>query len=224
LTVSQQQSLFVGDGSPHRLALPKAEAAFYERFFSPGQADLYLQRLLAQTRWQQDELKLYGRVVKLPRLTAWHGDSGAAYTYSGIVNEPATWTPVLLEIKEAIEAVSCATYNSVLLNLYRGGRDSVSWHADDESELGEDPVIGSVSFGETREFQFRPKQGKAATVRVALTHGSFLLMGSGTQRNWEHCIPKTSDERGPRLNLTFRQIVAPAPSCAPGATKPGLGR
>src|SRR5205085_1550841 len=141
----------------------------------------------------------------LPRLTAWYGDAGKSYTYSHIAMKSEPWTPILLYIKNRIEEVVEVSFNSVLLNLYRSGKDSVSWHQDNERELGENPVIGSVSFGGIRRFQFRHRLKKdIGKVDLNLTPGSLLIMKGTTQQCWQHQIPKTSKPVLPRINLTFR--------------------
>jgi len=194
------------DGSPETLEMPDAEVRFYPAFFSGAESDAFYQALLEGTEWRQEQIQLYGRAIPVPRLTAWYGDAGKSYRYSGITVEPAAWTPPLLAIKGAIEGVSGVTFNSVLLNLYRSERDSVAWHSDDEPELGLNPVIGSVSFGETRRFQFRHKQDRQLRRKIELTSGSFLLMQGPTQHCWQHQVPKVSGPRQPRINLTFRII------------------
>ncbi|MEB3213679.1 MAG: alpha-ketoglutarate-dependent dioxygenase AlkB, partial [Leptolyngbyaceae bacterium] len=176
------------------------------------EGDRLFQHLLNEIPWRQDHITIYGKTRALPRKTAWHGDAGASYSYSGIHLHPEPWTPGLVEIKQRIEAVvnrrfPQLCFNSVLLNLYRNGQDSMSWHSDDEPELGRNPVIGSVSFGETRRFVFRHRQNKALKTEVPLTHGSFLLMASETQHFWHHAIPKTARAIAPRINLTFRVII-----------------
>lgn len=189
-----------------QLELPDADVAFYPNFFSTQQSDVFFEDLQNNAAWKQEQIKFYGKLIDLPRLTAWYGDEGKTYTYSGIKVDPAPWTPTLLAIKKEIEAVSDITFNSVLLNFYRGERDSVAWHADDEQKLGENPVIGSVSFGETRTFQLKHKRNKDLKAKVILRHGSYLLMKGATQHNWFHQIPKESKARRPRINLTFRVI------------------
>jgi alkylated DNA repair dioxygenase AlkB len=161
------------------------------------------------TVWRQESFTLYGKTINFPRLTAWFGDEGTSYVYSGIRNIPLPWTPAILEVKAAIEPPSGVVFNSVLLNRYRTGRDSVSWHADDEPEFGENPVIASVSFGGTRTFQLKHKKRKDLKASVELTHGSLLIMRGGTQANWLHQVPKTGKHVEERLNLTFRMVVAP---------------
>jgi len=195
--------------SPHSLDLPDAEVLFYPAFFSSSQADRLLEELRDTTAWRQESFKLYGKDVGFPRLTAWYGDEGSSYVYSGIKNVPLPWTPAILEVKRAVEPPSGVVFNSVLLNRYRTGKDSVSWHADNEPEFGANPVIASASFGGTRTFQLRHKNRKELKASVELTHGSLLIMSGGTQANWLHQIPKTAKPVEERLNLTFRAIVAP---------------
>ena len=178
----------------------------YPHLFSPEERDSFFRKLKENVKWQQEEIKLYGRVIPLPRLTAWFGDAGKTYMYSGITVEPEPWTPILLEIKSRIEEVSDVTFNSVLLNYYRNERDSVSWHSDDESELGKNPIIGSVSFGDVRTFQLKHKTNKSLTISRDLPDGSYLEMAGSTQHHWLHQIPKRTRKIGPRINLTFRVI------------------
>lgn len=160
----------------------------------------------ANIRWKQDHLKLYGKAVPLPRLTAWYGDPGAAYTYSGIKSEPNPWADGLLHLKQRIEALIGSTFNSVLLNWYRDGRDSLSWHADDEKELGPDPVIASANFGATRDFQLRRNDDHGEKLTLPLRHGTLLVMRGELQRHWRHAVPKRANVAGSRFNLTFRTI------------------
>lgn len=195
--------LFCQVADPVKLDVPDADVTLFPRFFTSEESDELFRELIEETNWRQDFMTFYGKRVMLPRLTAWHGDK--SYSYSGISMEAEAWRPVLLRIKERIEQVSEVLFNSVLLNLYRTGRDSVSWHQDDEPIFGDNPTIGSVSLGDTRRFQLRHKKRKdPKTVNLDLSHGSFLLMKGETQHYWKHQIPKTSKEVGPRINLTFR--------------------
>ncbi len=178
----------------------------YPHLFSREERETFFTQLKDNVNWQQEEIKLYGRAIPLPRLTAWFGDEGKTYMYSGITVEPEPWTPTLLEIKSRIEEVSNVTFNSVLLNYYRNERDSVSWHSDDEPELGENPIIGSVSFGDVRTFQLKHKTDKSLTISKDLPDGSYLIMAGSTQHHWLHQIPKRTRKIGPRINLTFRII------------------
>ncbi len=189
------------------LSMPDGKVIFYRNFFNREDSDELFRVLLEEINWRQDKMNVYGKEVNLPRKTAWYGDRNKSYTFSGIHLEPEPWTPTLLQIKERIEEVAEVEFNSVLLNLYRSGSDGISWHTDAERELGENPVIGSVSFGETRRFMFRHRYDKEVKSEVDLTHGSFLLMAGETQHFWQHQIPKTSRKIEPRINLTFRLII-----------------
>ncbi len=192
----------------------------YPRLFSAEESERYLRALKEEVDWKSERIMMFGRSLALPRMTAWFGDPGTCYTYSGISAQPVGWTRTLLQIRARIEDTTNATFNSVLLNYYRDGRDSVSWHSDDEPELGSDPVIGSVSFGSERPFCLRHKAGRAASrepamgrgqARLGLTlclpNGSYLEMGPGIQRNWAHQLPKKPRLTGERINLTFRKIL-----------------
>ena len=190
-----------------KLDMIDAEVYFYPNFFTKNEADKYFDILMENIAWRQDNIKLYGKEMLIPRLAAWYGDSDKSYTYSGILMKPHQWTKELYELKESIEAEAKITFTSVLLNLYRTGKDSMSWHADDEKELGQNPVIGSISFGAERAFHFRHKKDKTIKEKIVLTHGSFLLMAGETQHHWKHQIPKTSRDIPPRINLTFRTIL-----------------
>ncbi len=189
----------------HQLPMPDADVRLYPAFLASAQADAIFTTLLRQIAWQRGRIKLYGREYDIPRLQAWYGDPGKTYTYSGIRMEPLDWTPPLRRIKEAVEAIAGATFTNVLANLYRDGRDSVGWHADDETELGPNPIIASVSLGAVRTLKFKHlKTGQR--LQITLPHGSCLLMAGPTQHYWHHELPKTRKLIGPRINLTFRQI------------------
>jgi alkylated DNA repair dioxygenase AlkB len=163
-----------------------------------------LARLIAETAWRAETVTVFGKRHLQPRLTAWHGE--ASYTYSGLTLDPLPFTPLLQAIRAAAETATGHRYNSVLLNYYRDGRDSMGMHADDEPELGPEPAIASVSFGAMRAFVLRHRRSKR-TVKVDLADGSLLFMGGKLQQNWLHGINKTAQALGPRVNLTFRRIV-----------------
>ena len=167
-----------------------------------GNAEI-LARLLDETPWRADTVGVYGKRYLQPRLTAWYGE--ASYTYSGLTLQPLPLTPLLAQLRAAVERVTGQRYNSVLLNYYRDGADSMGMHSDDEQELGPQPVIASLSYGETRTFILRHKRSKR-TVKLDLTDGSLLLMAGDLQANWQHGINKTATVVGPRLNLTFRYV------------------
>lgn len=192
---------------PSGKPMSDGEVIIYQNFFSELESDQLLTKLRKSISWRQDKIKLFGKEVNLPRLTAWYGDEGMSYKYSGITMHPHTWTPTLFLIKEKVEKVVEIKFNSVLANLYRQGKDYVSWHSDDEPELGKNPIIASVSFGATRRFQLRHKLDKDLdTIEISLTHGSLLLMKGSTQHFWKHQVPKTSKKLTERINLTFRVI------------------
>jgi alkylated DNA repair dioxygenase AlkB len=163
-----------------------------------------LARLIAETAWRAETVTVFGKRHLQPRLTAWHGD--ARYTYSGLTLDPLPFTPLLLQIRAAVETATGHRFNSVLLNYYRDGGDSMGMHSDDEPELGAEPAIASVSFGATRGFILRHKRSKR-TLRLALEDGSLLFMGGKLQQNWVHGINKSAKPLGGRVNLTFRRIV-----------------
>ena len=176
-------------------------------FLPATEAAQLLAQLQAEVPWEQRSIRLFGQQVPQPRLTAWYGDPAARYSYSGLAWEPVPWLPALQALRQRIETASQAQFNSVLLNLYRDGRDSMGWHADDEPELGPAPVIASLSLGATRRFRLRPQASRAhGPVGLDLPSGSLLLMGGATQQHWQHALPKTSRPVGQRLNLTFRWV------------------
>ena len=191
-----------------QLFLPDAEVIMYRDFFNRNESNQIFAELYDTINWKQEVTLLFGKQVTIPRLTAWYGDAGKSYTYSKIKMEPNLWTPTLITIKSKIEAIAGTLFNSVLLNLYRDGKDSVSWHSDDEPELGENPDIGSVSFGGTRRFMLRHKYQKEMKFEIQLTPGSFLLMKGVTQHFWQHQIPKVAKVNEPRINLTFRKVTS----------------
>ncbi|WP_139924939.1 alpha-ketoglutarate-dependent dioxygenase AlkB [Hymenobacter sp. DG01] len=191
------------------IALPHAELLFDPNFLPPAEAQTLLQELTSRLAWKHEPIKLFGREVMQPRLTAWHGDAGASYRYSGIQLQPEPWTPALLHLRRQVEAATGTTFNSVLLNLYRSGQDSMGWHADDEPELGPEPIIASVTLGATRNFRLKPRDPQHTAhgpITLPLTAGSLLLMRGPTQRYWLHALPKTARPVGHRLNLTFRLV------------------
>jgi len=191
-----------------RLSIPGADVVYYRHFLPLSGASDMMARLIDQVPWGQDNIVLWGRSVAQPRLTAWYGDPGRSYTYSGLTLQPLPWSDELLLLRTMAEALAEATFNSVLLNYYRDHNDSVGFHSDDEPELGATPVIGSISLGETRTLSFKPKRNKDwQPVRIALESGSLLVMKGDTQRNWRHALAKESRPCGPRVNLTFRRIL-----------------
>ena len=185
--------------------LPDADITLFENFFTNQESKKLYQNLIENIQWRQDKIKIFGRLIDQPRLTAFYGDTDKEYSYSGIVMKPIDWNEDLLFIKNRVEEIAKINFTSVLLNYYRDGKDSMGWHSDDEKELGQNPVIGSVSFGESRVFQMRHKIRKER-VDIPLTNGSILLMRGATQHFWQHQIPKSSKQLQSRINLTFRNI------------------
>jgi alkylated DNA repair dioxygenase AlkB len=193
------------------ISLPGAELGFIEHCPLPLDKDTLLQQLIETIPWEQKEVSVYGKTFAQPRLIAWYGDAGCAYTYSGIRNEPLAWTPLLRSVKDKVEETAGCTFNSVLLNYYRDHNDSIGLHSDDEDELGKWPAIASLSLGSTRVMKFVAKRPSAnsdapSARQLFLTHGSLLVMSGPTQENWKHGIAKTKVPTGPRVNLTFRKI------------------
>jgi alkylated DNA repair dioxygenase AlkB len=183
-----------------------ASLTFDPIFMDNKQADYYYEHLLAQVRWEQYHIKMFGKTLPQPRLTAWYGENDAAYSYSGIQLMPLPFTAELLYLKNTIEDYTKHEFNSVLLNLYRNQQDSMGWHSDDEKELGDFPFIASLSLGSSRIFQLKHKVDKLLKGKIELSHGSLLCMGGPMQSFWQHAVPKSNIPCGPRINLTFRQI------------------
>ena len=190
------------------IPLPDGDLGYAPDFLAPAEADQFMRQLLGGIEWQQHHVVVFGRQLPAPRLSAWHGSAKAHYAYSGLELEPRPWTAPLLDLKTRIEAAADCSLNSVLLNQYRDGRDSMGWHSDDEPELGANPTIASLSLGGTRRFLLRHKRRDLAPVEIPLGHGALLIMRGPTQTYWQHQVPKTRRPCAPRLNLTFRRIVA----------------
>ena len=184
--------------------LPRdGEVAYLPEYFSTTEADALLSEMNNCLDWSQETAHLFGRRVPLPRLTAWYGPT--SYAYSGVIHSARPFPPVMQQIAKSIEQVA-GNFDCALANLYRNGRDSVSWHSDNERLWGVRPTIVSVSFGATRSFRLRHKSS-GVNVGVELDHGSVLIMSGETQQCWLHSIPKTDRSVGSRVNLTFRRLV-----------------
>lgn len=194
------------ENKPIKLAMPDAEVVYFPHFFSFEESAALFRQLQEKIDWQQDSIKLYGKTIPLPRLTAWYGEEGKNYQYSGIKMQPKAWNEELLLIKNKIEQATTNQFNSVLLNFYRHGQDSMAWHADNEPELGKNPAIASVSFGQERIFKFKHRKNADLKAQITLENGSLLLMAGETQHYWLHQIPKSTQSMQPRINLTFRII------------------
>lgn len=193
--------------APVNLLPADGEVYFYPAFFSAGEQDILFETLVTSIAWKQEPVRIMGREIMQPRLTAWYGDRGKSYSYTGITMHPQEWAPALLEIKARVTAVTGHTFNSALLNFYRDGNDSMGWHQDNEKELGANPVIASLSFGAERNFLLKHAKDKNLREKILLTPGSLLLMKGTTQHHWYHSIPKTTKVTTGRINITFRTIV-----------------
>jgi alkylated DNA repair dioxygenase AlkB len=187
----------------------------------PEAADLYRQ-LSAQLAWTRHTVRLFGRELPAPRLSAWHGDATASYRYSGTCHAPQPWTPALVAVRDRIAAALGVEFNGVLGNLYRDGADAMGWHSDDEPELGPAPVIASASFGASRRFALRHRASGRREV-LELGHGSLLVMAGASQRCWQHSLPRTARSCAPRINLTFRQVGPARPARAVGTSSLDAG-
>ena len=189
-----------------RLELADADVRLWASAFPDTEASELFDELLTGIAWRQEEVLIFGQRRLVPRLVAWHGDPQAEYSYSGTPHLPSPWTPPLERIRTRISSLTGYDFNGVLLNRYRDGRDGMGWHADDEPELGRDPVIASVSLGASRRFSMRHRRRKDQRHDLVLTHGSLLLMAGPTQHHWLHALPKTAAAAGQRINLTFRRV------------------
>ncbi|WP_339832740.1 alpha-ketoglutarate-dependent dioxygenase AlkB [uncultured Altibacter sp.] len=200
--------LFASEKEYHgvQFPLPDADIWYHPDFLSSEEASEYFNKLIHETDWIQDDITVFGKTYPQPRLTALYGEHGKSYTYSNITMHPKPFSEGLQNLKTKVETVSGSTFTTVLLNLYRDGKDSNGWHSDDEKELGTDPVIASVSLGAPRMFHLRHRFQKELKQKILLEPGSLLIMKGTTQRYWQHQIPKTKKVIAPRVNLTFRKI------------------
>lgn len=188
------------------LNLPDSSILYFPNFLDNQKADSYFKIFKNTIPWQQDDIKIFGKIYAQPRLTALFGNNEKPYSYSNITMQPHKFTNELLEIKQLVETKTEAVFTTCLLNLYRDGKDSNGWHADNEKELGRNPVIASITLGQERFFQLKHRTQKELKHKLLLEHGSLLLMKSETQQHWLHQIPKTAKPIGERINLTFRVI------------------
>lgn len=183
-----------------------SEVLFYPAFFTQEENEVYFKYLSNDISWIQEPIKMFGKVLMQPRLTAFFGEAGLKYTYSGLTVQAEKWTEPLQEIKKKVEEKCEDTFNTCLLNYYRDGKDYMNWHRDNEHSLGQYPVIASLSFGAERLFQFRNYKEKVPVISLELENGSMLLMKGATQNYWEHRLPKITLPVGSRINLTFRSV------------------
>lgn len=186
--------------------LPDAEVIYFPTFLNANESSDLFQQLMTETPWQHDAITLFGKTHPQPRLTAFYGAEDLSYSYSNIKMNANLWTFTLLKLKSEIEKKAATSFNSVLLNLYRNGKDSNGWHADNEKELGINPIIASVTLGSERFFHLKHINNPEHKCKIKLENGSLLLMKGSTQHYYKHQIPKTMQEVEPRINLTFRTI------------------
>lgn len=202
----EQLNLFSAPKDPRKpILVTNGEYIYIPNFYKKAIADDLLKVLKNSIEWKQESMNMYGKEVKFPRLTAWYGDDDKPYSFSGIKLEPLSWTKELVQIKDDIEPICKTSFNSVLLNLYRDGNDSISWHTDAEKELGRNPIIASVNFGAERVFQLKHVHTQEK-IEILLQHGSLLVMMGELQHYWKHQVPKSKKVTLPRINLTFRVI------------------
>ena len=178
--------------------------SLHGKIYSSEQSHTLLNSLISKITWQ-NEFVAFDRHFDVPRMQAWYADTGINYRYSDNMLQSHQWVEPLLSIKHNIEYISGYTFNSVLVTYYRDGHDHVSWHADDEPELGDSPVIASLSLGASREFMYRHKQ-RDEKGSMQLHNGELLIMQPAFQHHWEHCVPYEFDIVKPRINLTFRKV------------------
>ncbi|MFT5847575.1 alpha-ketoglutarate-dependent dioxygenase AlkB family protein [Psychroserpens sp.] len=190
-----------------RFTLPNAKLIYIDNFYDTAIADQYFDILRKTVNWQQDDITIFGKTYKQPRLTALYANNNKPYSYSNITMQPTLFTTELQQIKSDIEKEAHHKFTSVLLNRYRDGNDSNGWHADNEKELGTNPVIASLSLGESRPFHFKHRKIKEERHKINLSHGSLLIMRGDMQHHWLHQIAKTKKDIGERINLTFRTII-----------------
>lgn len=201
----EQLSFFAEAGRSKGLPIELLE--YHPNFISAEESDMLLAKFIADTPWKQSTQKMWDMEYLTPRLTSWHGDIGTHYSVSGRISTPNPWTTELLQLKAMVKLLAGIHFNSVLLNYYRDGNDSVAWHSDRERVLGKNPIIASVSFGQVRSFDIRNKIDHGEHYSVKLEHGSFLLMNAGLQEHWGHRIAKSTKAMKARVNLTFRVVI-----------------
>lgn len=201
----EQLSFFKEEGQTP--GLPKHLLDYYPALFDEKESERLMRIFIDQSPWQQKVVTMYEKEVVTPRLTAWYADA-QTYDYTSLRrSSPNLWTPELLMIKQKVEPIAGVIFNSVLLNYYRNGNDSVAWHSDNEKALGQYPVIASVSFGQVRSFDIRNKSDHREKYAIKLESGSLMIMKGDLQQNWDHRIAKSSRSMNERVNLTFRIVI-----------------
>lgn len=204
-------------GAKEHVPLPGLGAiSLFHQWLSPSESRQLFALLLQSAPWRQPDIRIAGALKKIPRLQVWYGEKGSDFRYSGVNFQPLPMPAALIELTRKIESVCASTFNSVLVNLYRDENDSVGWHADDEDEFGERPVIASLSLGAERRFLLKPKpffqasanwKPRQRSIAVPLADGDLMLMNGHVQPHWLHCVPKEKNTTKPRINLTFRAVL-----------------
>lgn len=198
-------SLYNGESIWSRIELTNASVMYNRQFMSTAEANILFEQLLPGP-WRQDTITFYGKTHNIPRLQQWYGNEGMIYNWSGIEMIPLSWTEPLITLRNNIQDITKESFNSVLLNYYRNGQDTVSWHADDEYGLGQTPYIASVSLGVERDFVLRRNDNHSKKTKLTLHNGSLLLMAGQTQQHYQHSLPRRPKCNASRINLTFRQF------------------
>lgn len=187
-----------------QIAMPEAQAVYHPAPDLGLSPDELLMRLRREVPWEQHTVRIHNQIIPQPRLSSWHGSVIHGYASLAHMLIPHPWSPLLARLRDRVEMICGAKFNSMLANLYRDGNDAIGWHADDEPELGPTPLIASLSFGSERRFDMRRKDDHTKVVRITLEHGSLLIMSGGMQQHWQHAIARTTQVTGERINLTFR--------------------
>ena len=190
---------------PLKLDVPDATISYQDEFLNSPYAWETFSSIKERVQWRQEVITIFGKKHSVPRLSCWMADEGCDYSYSNMTMTPVNWTPEIAQIRRKLLSSLGLSFNSVLINYYRNGQDSNGWHSDDESELGEEPIIASISLGASRDFRLRHRYDKQLRHSISLKHGSLLLMQGKTQSYWQHHVPKRA-HAGARINLTFRTI------------------
>ncbi len=204
--MSTQQSIWREDA----VTVIADQCVLVDKFIDHTEGESLFRKIIRKAQWSQQTIRIFDKSVQSPRLTAWYGEKDAIYRYSGITNIPNPWFEELALIRGLVESYIGQQFNSVLLNYYRDGDDSMGSHSDNEVELGENPVIASLSLGDSRRFIFHSKhEVRQPSIKIELSHGSLLIMSGSCQQYWKHSVPKTKLQVGPRINLTYRHVKVP---------------
>ncbi|MEZ5500844.1 MAG: alpha-ketoglutarate-dependent dioxygenase AlkB [Steroidobacteraceae bacterium] len=176
-------------------------------YLSAAGAARYMTVLRNGLAWQRRSIVLFGHRYLQPRMIAFYGDEGVSYSYSRQRLSALPWPAPLARLRDGLVRHCRAPFNCVLANLYRDGDDCMGWHSDDEAELGEQPLIASLSLGAARDFALRSRRGSPKLLRLSLLSGSLLVMRGDFQQAWQHALPRAPNPCAARINLTFRQVT-----------------